>query len=113
MCQRQFEEPGAEGSAARKFGRAIVGSGVRAVTCPHESLALEQSRTIVHTALGFVTGKQRRAIELVHLDGMSEVDAAEVEGVTRQALSKRIRVGLKAMREYLQSNGISSAAAFA
>ena len=42
-----------------------------------------------------LTAKQRRALELVSIQGYSHEEAAEIEGITRQSLEERMAYALR------------------
>ena len=56
-------------------------------------------------ALASLPANQRQAVELIHLKGMSVVDAAAHAGVTKSALKVRAHRGYRALRRRLQEAG--------
>ena len=67
--------------------------------------ALNAVLALVGCALASLPPNQRQAVELIHLKGLSVVDAAAQAGVTPGALKVRAHRGYRALRRRLQEAG--------
>lgn len=56
----------------------------------------------VHALLAHITPKQREAVALHHLVGMTETEMVRLLGTNVQTLRNRIHIGLKNMRRLIQ-----------
>lgn len=56
----------------------------------------------VRAAINRLPGKQRRAIELLFLEGLTQTEAAAEFGTTRQAVAKLTQRGLKSLKRALK-----------
>ena len=52
--------------------------------------------------------RQRQAITLVHLEGMIQAEAAAVMGIRQQTLQEHVALGLVALRQHCENNGVKS-----
>jgi len=69
---------------------------------PAEPVAVGLSPEL-ESALASLSQKQREAVELIHLHGLSVAEAAERAGVTQSALKVRAHRGYRAMRLRLEA----------
>jgi RNA polymerase sigma-70 factor (ECF subfamily) len=81
-------------------GEAAPEPAVEAQEFSPDSLAPE-----LQAALDALPDKQREAVELIHLQGLSVAEAAERAGVTRAALKVRAHRGYRAMRAHVEASG--------
>jgi RNA polymerase sigma-70 factor (ECF subfamily) len=89
----------------RRVGRELPLDGVDVAA---EDSGLDDDRELspeLRTALASLPDNQRQAVELIHLQGLSVLDAAARAGVTPGALKVRAHRGYRALRRRLQEAG--------
>ena len=89
----------------RRVGRELSLDGV---DVPAEDSGSPDDQTLspeLDSALASLPPNQRQAVELIHLKGLSVVDAAAQAGVTPGALKVRAHRGYRALRRRLQEAG--------
>mgnify|MGYP001183637438 FL=1 len=83
---------------------------------PHEQLESRQLAQRVDTALQALPARQRAAVTLTHFQGFSNIEAAEILGVTVEAVEsllgrarRQLRVALATERdEWLRKTGVGA-----
>jgi RNA polymerase sigma factor (sigma-70 family) len=70
-----------------------------------DPLPAEMIRDTIRAALLELPGRQKEALELVILGGLTQTAAAEEMGISRQAVSKLISKGIRNLREYSEIIG--------
>jgi RNA polymerase sigma-70 factor (ECF subfamily) len=78
---------------------------------PDEALAIGEMRDLVHVALGFLPGEQRRILLDRAREGTPVAELARREGITEKAVEMRLRRARAAFRERLLEVGGDWAAA--
>lgn len=68
-----------------------------------EGIARDETARLVAAALASLPERQRAAITLCHHQGLSNIEAAEVLGVTVEALESLLARGRRALRQKLQA----------
>jgi RNA polymerase sigma-70 factor (ECF subfamily) len=92
----------------RKSGREFLdddGEGANEPPCPHAGsdriVGQRQLARRIQQKLSTIPGTQRTAFELVHRDGLTSAEAAEVLGTTVAAVKLRVHRASEALREIL------------
>jgi RNA polymerase sigma factor (sigma-70 family) len=84
---------------------ATEGKSSRAVTEPSANLEEQEMRQALTEELERLPEKYRAPLVLCYFDGRTHEDAARAIGVPRGSMAKRIREGLKHLRERLLDRG--------
>lgn len=69
-----------------------------------DSDALPHVEPDLPEALEQLSNKQRAAVALIHVEGMSEREAAEAMGISRATVRRHARRGLSKLRSFLEVN---------
>lgn len=83
-----------QSNSRRHRRRRVLFPEVDADAVPHVEPALPE-------ALEQLSSKQRAAVALIHVDGMSEREAAEAMGVSRTTVRRHAQRGLTKLRRHL------------
>jgi RNA polymerase sigma-70 factor (ECF subfamily) len=88
----------------RRRQRETPVEGIELLPDPAEPLDPDRGRLSpqLATALGSLPAKQREAVELIHLDGLSVAEASARVGVSPGALKVRAHRGYRALRRLLE-----------
>ncbi len=88
---------------ARRLRRevSLEADGVREPAVEADALSDDRLSPRLEAALGALPAKQRQAVELIHVEGLSVAEAARRAGVSRSALKVRAHRGYRALRAQL------------
>lgn len=91
-------------SRGRRLGREVGIEAIDALADPNAATPgeAEQLSPVLAGALGELPAKQREAVELIHLEGLSVAEAALRAGVSPGALKVRAHRGYRALRARLE-----------
>ena len=70
---------------------------------PYEVLEKKEKEVIVANALNELTDKQRDAVLMIHIDGMTITAYAEQRGVSQQVAAKRLYAAGKKIKVFLEN----------
>lgn len=90
-------------SEARRNSRTAKGYDVEWIGTP----PVEQDFGALHAAIAALPPTNRDAVNLVFLQGLSQVEAGRRLGVSHQAIGKRLEAGLKKLKRALKASGVA------
>lgn len=88
------------------LARDQAGSVQRAPSPPDASLMRREQEELLHTAMGELPERTRRAIALHHLGGLGFADVAHALGIPEGTAKTRVHRGMAALRGRLERQGI-------